>query len=64
MRFDNHDIEVEDKLRSGLAERVEQPQHADIALLLVEPLVVHGVGRLHRFEPEAEHHQISEIKSS
>ncbi len=38
VRLEDHDVEVEDKLRGRLRERVEQPQHADVALLLVKPL--------------------------
>ena len=36
--LEDHDVEVEDELRGGLGEGVEQPEHADVALLLIEPL--------------------------
>ncbi len=38
VRLEDHDVEVEDELGGRLRERVEQPQHADVALLLVKPL--------------------------
>ena len=56
--LEDHDVEVEDELWGRLGERVEEPQHADVTLLLVEPLVVDRVPGLHRFEAGFEHHQV------
>ena len=38
-----HHVQLEEQLRSGLHEGVEEPQHADVAPALVIPLVVSHV---------------------
>jgi hypothetical protein len=60
IRLDDHDVEVEDELRRGRGEGVEEPQHADVALHLVEPLVVDVVAGLHGLDARLQHFQVAE----
>ena len=38
---------MKDQLWGGLGETVEKPEHANVALLLIEPLVVQRVTTVH-----------------
>ena len=50
---------MEDELWRGLEEGVEQAQHADVRLLLVEALVVDLLIRLHGLQAQGDDRKIS-----
>lgn len=56
----HHDVEVEHELGRRLQECVEETQHAHVALLAVEALVVDPQVRRHRLQAQRDHNQVSE----
>lgn len=56
--FDDHDVQLEDELRSRLKKRVKESEHADITLLLVVSLIVDRVSTVHGCKAVGHDHKV------